>query len=51
MGTGKAARVRRVVYQWKFKREQLDNRAINAMIELAEKIADGRTPLKKARFL
>jgi Transposase DDE domain len=51
MGTGKAARVRRVVYQWKFKREQQDNKAINAMIERAEKIADGRAPLKKARFL
>jgi transposase len=50
MGTGKAARVRRVVYQWKFKREQHDNKAINAMIERAEKIADGRAPLKKARF-
>jgi hypothetical protein len=36
MGTGKAARVRRVVYQWKFKREQHDNKAINAMIERAE---------------
>jgi hypothetical protein len=51
MGTGKAARDRRVVYQWKFKREQHDNKAINAMIERAEKIADGRAPLKKARFL
>jgi transposase len=51
MGTGKAARIRRVVYQWKFKREQHDNKAINAMIERAEKIADGRAPLKKARFL
>ena len=51
MGTGKAARVRRVVYQWKFKREQHDSKAINAMIERAEKIADGRAPLKKARFL
>jgi hypothetical protein len=51
MGTGKAARVRRVVCQWKFKREQHDNKAINAMIERAEKIADGRAPLKKARFL
>lgn len=51
MGTGKAARVRRVIYQWKFKREKHDNKAINAMIERAEKIADGRAPLKKARFL
>jgi len=40
-----------VVYQWKFKREQHDNKAINAMIARAEKIADGRAPLKKARFL
>ena len=51
MGTGKAARDRRVVYQWKFKREKHDNKAINAMIERAEKIADGRAPLRKARFL
>ena len=51
MGTGNAARVRRVACQWKFKREQHDNKAINAMIERAEKIADGRAPLKKARFL
>ena len=40
-----------MVYQWKFKREQHDNKTINAMIELAEKIADGRAPFKKARFL
>ncbi len=51
MGTGNAARIRRVACQWKFKREQHDNKAINAMIERAEKIADGRAPLKKARFL
>ena len=51
MGTGKASRPRRVVYQWKFTREQHDNKAINAMIARAEKIADGRAPLKKARFL
>lgn len=51
MGTGKSARDRRVVYQWKFKREKHDNKAINAMIERAEKIADGRAPLRKARFL
>ena len=40
-----------MVYQWKFKREQHDNKAINALIERAEKIADGRAPLKKTRFL
>ena len=51
MGTGKAARVRRVACQWKFKREQHDNKAINAMTGRAEKIADGRAPLKRARFL
>ena len=51
MGTGKAARVRRVACQWKFKREQHDNKAINALIERAEKIAGGRVPLKKTRFL
>src|SRR5450830_1142476 len=51
MGTGKAARTRRIVYQWSFKRNKHDDKAINAMIERAEKIADGRAPLKKARFL
>lgn len=51
MGTGEAARSRRVVYQWKFKRERHDNKAINAMIDRAEKIAAGRAPLKRARFL
>ena len=51
MGVGKAARDRRVVYQWRFKREQHDNKAINAMIGRAERIADGRAPLTKARFL
>jgi len=51
MGTGKAARARRIVYQWKFKRNKHDDKAINAMIERAEKIAAGRAPLKKARFL
>jgi transposase len=50
-GTGKAARVRRVACQWKFKREQHDNKAVTAMVERAEKIAGGRAPLKKARFL
>ena len=41
---------RRVACQWKFRREKHDNKAINAMIERAEKIADGRAPLRKARF-
>ena len=51
MGTGKAARSRRVVYQWSFKRAKRDNRAINAMVERAEKVAAGDRPLKKDRFV
>jgi transposase len=51
MGTGTAARERRIVYQWSFKRSKRDNRAINKMIERAEKIATGQVPLKKTRFL
>lgn len=51
MGTGKAARERRIVYQYSFKRAKRDNRTINLMIDKAERIADGKAPLKKARFL
>ncbi|OIQ82040.1 transposase DDE domain protein [mine drainage metagenome] len=51
MGTGKNARQRRVVYQWKFTRQKHDDRTINLMITKAEKIAAGTTPMRKARFL
>ncbi len=51
MGAGKAARTRRVIYQWKFKRQKHDDRTINLMIAKAEKPAAGTTPLRKARFL
>jgi Transposase DDE domain len=51
MGTGKAARPRRVVYQWKFKREQHDNKSINAMVTKAAKVADGTRPLRRDRFV
>lgn len=51
MGTGKKARDRRVVYHYTFKRAQHDNRAINAMVERAEKVAAGERPLKKDRFV
>lgn len=51
MGAGKTARSRRVVYQWRFKRQQHDDRAINAMVARAEKVADGTRPLKKDRFV
>src|SRR5450830_1612634 len=51
MGTGKNARTRRVIYQWKVKRQKHDDRTINLMIAKAEKIAAGTTALRKARFL
>jgi hypothetical protein len=51
MGTGKKSRDRRVVYHYAFKRAQHDNRAINAMVERAEKVAAGERPLKKDRFV
>jgi DDE family transposase len=51
MGTGKAARTRRIVYQWSFKRSKRDDRTINLMIAKAEKIASGQVPMRKARFL
>jgi Ca2+:H+ antiporter len=51
MGTGKNARSRRVIYQWKFKRQKHDDRTINLMIAKAEKIASGKAALRKARFL
>jgi DDE family transposase len=51
MGTGTSARDRRVVYHYAFKRAQHDNRAINALVDRAEKVAAGERPLKKDRFL
>jgi hypothetical protein len=51
MGTGKGTRDRRVACQWKFKREQHDNKAINAMVTKAEKIAGGTRPMRRDRFV
>jgi len=51
MGTGADVRERRIVYEYRFKRSQHDNRAINKMIERAEAVADGTRPLKKDRFV
>lgn len=51
MGTGSARRDRRVVYQWKFTRERHDNKAINAMVAKAEKVADGTRQLRRDRFV
>lgn len=51
MGQGRAARERRVVYQWSFKRHKRDNQTINHQITRAEKVAEGKTSLKTTRFL
>ncbi len=51
MGVGKAARTRRIVYQYSFKRSKRDNRSINAMVARAEKVAAGTRPVKKDRFV
>jgi hypothetical protein len=50
-GQRKAARSRRVVYHYSFARHKRDDRAINAMVDRAEKVADGTRPLKKDRFV
>jgi hypothetical protein len=51
MGIGKAARTWRIVYQYSFKRRRRDDRAINAMIERAEKITSGTAAMRNVRFL
>jgi hypothetical protein len=51
MGAGKHERARRVVYQWSFARSKRDDKAINAQIARAEKIAAGKAPLARTRFL
>ena len=51
MGTATAARERRVVYHYSWKREKRDNRTLTKQIERAEAIADGDRPVKKDRFV
>ena len=51
MGTGKNARERRIVYQWSAKRFARDNRNINLMERKALAVAEGKSPMKKVRFL
>jgi len=51
MGTGKQARERRVVYQYRFASDKRDQQAINAQVAPAEKVADGTPPVKKDRFV
>lgn len=51
MGSGSHARSRRVVYQYSVSRQRRDNRAIDAMVERAEKVAAGTRGVKKDRFV
>jgi len=51
MGTGKDRRTRRVVYHYSFKRRQRDDRAINAQVTKAEKVAAGQRPIARDRFV
>jgi Transposase DDE domain len=51
MGTGKHERTRRIVYQWTFARSKRDNKTINAQIARAGKVAAGKAPLARTRFL
>lgn len=51
MGAGTHARERRVVWQWRFKREKRDNLTLNKQIERAERIADGSKPMRRDRFV
>lgn len=51
MGSGSQQRERRVACQWSFKRSKRDGKAINAQIARAEKVAAGKAPLARTRFL
>ena len=51
MGTGKDKRSRRLVYHYSFKRRQRDERAINAQVDKAEKVAAGKRPIARDRFV
>lgn len=51
MGVGANARQRRVVYHYSGKRDRRDNHTLAKQIERAEKVADGRRPLKRDRFV
>jgi Transposase DDE domain len=51
MGTGNQRRTRRLVYHYSFKRRQRDERAINAQVTKAEKVAAGKRPIARDRFV
>ena len=51
MGTGKDKRARWVVYQYSSKRRRREERAINAQVTKAEKVAAGERPIARDRFV
>ncbi|WOQ15451.1 IS1634 family transposase [Raineyella sp. W15-4] len=51
MGTGKDRRTRRVVYHYSAARRRREDRAINAQIAKAEKVAAGKRPVARDRFV
>jgi len=51
MGVGPNARERRVVYHYSAKRDRRDNHTLDKQVERAQKVADGKKPLKKDRFV
>ena len=51
MGVRENARSRRVVYHYSAKRDRRDNHTLDKQVERAQKIADGRRPLRKDRFV
>lgn len=51
MGVGVNARERRVVYHYSAKRDRRDNHTLDKQVERAQRIAEGRKPLKKDRFV
>ncbi|MFM9379330.1 IS1634 family transposase [Gordonia sp. VNK21] len=51
IGSGSAARTRRLVWQYSSKRRRRDNITLNKQIDRAQDIADGRRRPKKDRFV
>ena len=51
MGTGKDKRARRVVYHYSAARRRREDRAINAQVAKAEKVAAGTRPIARDRFV
>ena len=51
MGTGKDKRNRRVVYHYSSARRRREERAINAQVDKAEKVAAGKRPIARDRFV